>query len=1036
MKKTILFTFLFITAAFLNAQVAINTDGSNANSSAMLDIKSDTAGILIPRMTSAQRDAINNPAQGLMVFVTNDSTFYYYDNSTWKPVGRGASGWNVSEPVVYMDSVRKVVIGTDTTTGVFEVVTKQATGNYSADRCTGGAASAQEHQSSYVAANAFDDDLLSLWRNNGSIPVWIAYDFGAGNSKTIARYQIYWQGADGGLTPKDWRFQASNDGATWTTLDTQTGQSWSSGEWKTFTIANTETYRHYRIYITANNGGANNGVYIQEIEMLEMIYGNHSTLFVADNKVGIGTESPAATLEVNGSFKYVDGNEAAGKVLTADASGNAGWTDGSSITNTLDAAYDQGGAGMGKNITADAGMVSINGTDGFLVTGTHGLGINIDSEVTGTGTRMFFYPRKAAFRAGNVSLDAWDDANIGDHSIAMGNNPKASGNFSVAIGDIAMATGLGSFSIGHSSVASGDNSFAIGSLVEAPSGDEIALGSYNTLYTPVSTTGWNNNDRLFSIGNGATYNARSNALTIYKDGRMNINDEYFMPQTDGTANQVMQTDGAGQVSFVDPASISGWTISGDTVFNLSDHIGVGTSSPGAKMNIHNTSADTALSVVNGKVGIGAQYGVFTTMSGSTSSYLKYQYGVYNKMSGSGSNNQYGTYNYMEGGSGPLTGSYSFINASSSNNSTLIGTENHFSNADGSGDKIGTLNYLKNINGDLYGCKNILLSSSTNTNGTFYGNYTLISTTSGSGGNGNKYASYDTIPTSLNGTHYGVYSVAEGASNYAGYFKGNLYVQDKLGIGTSTPETKVTINNHNGEDTTLFINDYVTSDNLHVSVQNNITGTGSGNQAGFNTENYNTGGGYHYGYYATLSGSGSGQQRAYYANIDNSGNSYHFGFYSRLEGSGTGEKHGFYTYIPESTGGTHYGIYCNVSGTSNYAGYFKGNVHVTDRLTAPASGTDADLKPYIYGSLKDTDGSYYTAESTGGFTSTKESTGVYKITFNNYNSDKSYLVIANALRVSSAIILTYEKDFGFFRIRAWDISGNLVDTYLNFVVYKK
>ena len=117
-------------------------------------------------------------------------------------------------------------------------------------------------------------------------------------------------------------------------------------------------------------------------------------------------------------------------------------------------------------------------------------------------------------------------------------------------------------------------------------------------------------------------------------------------------------------------------------------------------------------------------------------------------------------------------------------------------------------------------------------------------------------------------------------------------------------------------------------------------------------------------------------------------------------------------------------------------YKNGNAKFNYKITAPVSGNNADLKPYIYGSLKGSDGSFYTTESTGGFTSTKTSTGVYEITFNNYNSDKRYLVIANALRANEPITLTYEKDFGKFIIRAWNRFGTLTDTYLNFVVYKR
>jgi YVTN family beta-propeller protein len=51
--------------------------------SAKLEVASDTSGVLVPRMTAAQRDAITDPATGLLVYVTTDNTFYYYDGTMW-----------------------------------------------------------------------------------------------------------------------------------------------------------------------------------------------------------------------------------------------------------------------------------------------------------------------------------------------------------------------------------------------------------------------------------------------------------------------------------------------------------------------------------------------------------------------------------------------------------------------------------------------------------------------------------------------------------------------------------------------------------------------------------------------------------------------------------------------------------------------------------------------------------------------------------------------------------------------------------------
>ena len=84
MKKltTLLFAIILVSATY--AQVAVNADGNTANSSAMLDVSSTSKGMLIPRLTLTQRNNITNPATGLLVFVTNQNTFYYYNGSEWE----------------------------------------------------------------------------------------------------------------------------------------------------------------------------------------------------------------------------------------------------------------------------------------------------------------------------------------------------------------------------------------------------------------------------------------------------------------------------------------------------------------------------------------------------------------------------------------------------------------------------------------------------------------------------------------------------------------------------------------------------------------------------------------------------------------------------------------------------------------------------------------------------------------------------------------------------------------------------------------
>ena len=98
MKKFFIYIVLFFCAFNSGyAQVGINNDGSTPDASAMLDVKSTSSGFLIPRMTATQRDAISSPATGLLVFVTDDNNFYFYNGSAWEQFsGDTGDYWKVT----------------------------------------------------------------------------------------------------------------------------------------------------------------------------------------------------------------------------------------------------------------------------------------------------------------------------------------------------------------------------------------------------------------------------------------------------------------------------------------------------------------------------------------------------------------------------------------------------------------------------------------------------------------------------------------------------------------------------------------------------------------------------------------------------------------------------------------------------------------------------------------------------------------------------------------------------------------------------
>ena len=102
MKKycRILLTSFLILSGTVNAQVGIgNTDPAP---SSILDVTSDNRGLLIPRMTTLQRNAIGLPAaSGLLIYNTTDLDFNYYESSGWKDFSPAFyEGSNTSQTIV------------------------------------------------------------------------------------------------------------------------------------------------------------------------------------------------------------------------------------------------------------------------------------------------------------------------------------------------------------------------------------------------------------------------------------------------------------------------------------------------------------------------------------------------------------------------------------------------------------------------------------------------------------------------------------------------------------------------------------------------------------------------------------------------------------------------------------------------------------------------------------------------------------------------------------------------------------------------
>jgi hypothetical protein len=103
-----------------------------------------------------------------------------------------------------------------------------------------------------VAANLKDGNPATKWLTF-SPAGWVAYQMAA--PVAVVGYSLTSANDTPGRDPSAWALQGSNDGSSWTDLDTRTGQSFSSRfATNSYTFANTTAYGHYRLNITANSG--------------------------------------------------------------------------------------------------------------------------------------------------------------------------------------------------------------------------------------------------------------------------------------------------------------------------------------------------------------------------------------------------------------------------------------------------------------------------------------------------------------------------------------------------------------------------------------------------------------------------------------------------------------------------------------------------------------------------------------------------------------------------------------------------------------
>jgi trimeric autotransporter adhesin len=191
-------------------------------------------------------------------------------------------------------------------------------------------------------------------------------------------------------------------------------------------------------------------------------------LFLHGNRVGVNTNLPDATLDINGSLKIKDGNQGTGKLLMSDAAGMATW-------QNVNATALNGWGVVGNTATTAANFIGTTDNKPLVIKTN-----NIQSGLINHNSRNYFIGQNAGISntvgTGNIAFGhtSLQNNTSGSSNIAIGNHALGAvsdRNYLIAIGD----SSLKSNSTGEYNIAIGNNSLKNNTTGR----DNLVLGNFS-----------------------------------------------------------------------------------------------------------------------------------------------------------------------------------------------------------------------------------------------------------------------------------------------------------------------------------------------------------------------------------------------------------------------------------------------------------------------------------------------------------------------------------------------------------------------------
>ena len=447
------------------------------NASALLELRSTNKGLLISRMTKAQRNAIASPATGLMIFQTNNTSgFYYFNGTSWTAVGANVVGANTA------------LSNLNATTAI------NASLLPAADNAIDLGTSSLQYRSLYLYNLHFSDGSVQTTASSPTAGAGISI---SGTTISLANGSAAGQVYVTGSSPFTPVLQAVSGDATLNNTGalTLTNSGVATGTYTKVTVdAKGRVTAGTKLASADIPAGSNKYIQSQSASDQSVSFRINGNGIFNGGNVGIGTTSPVAKLEVSGGDALING------LTVGTGSGNN-----SSNTATGFQALLSNTTGMSNNATG-YGALSFN-TAGSNNTATGYLALY--SNTTGTvntanGNQALFFNTTGNFNnaTGNGALffNTTGSQNTADGNGALNSNTTGSqntatgyaallsnitGNFNTAYGNAALyfnTTGSNNTALGYGAdVGSGDltNVTAIGYQALVDASNKVRIGNPN-----------------------------------------------------------------------------------------------------------------------------------------------------------------------------------------------------------------------------------------------------------------------------------------------------------------------------------------------------------------------------------------------------------------------------------------------------------------------------------------------------------------------------------------------------------------------------